>query len=50
MVEVLKKQKLVYTGNVQPQLGERGENKQLLSPYLPSPELIEAVNLAIYLG
>ncbi|MGI2903147.1 AAA family ATPase [Tolypothrix sp. VBCCA 56010] len=50
MVEVLNKQKLVYTGNVHPQPGERGENKQLLSPYLPSPELIEAVNLAIYLG
>ncbi|MFS0514488.1 AAA family ATPase [Nostoc sp. UIC 10607] len=40
---------LEYTGKVQPQLGERGTNGQLLYPYLPNPELVEAVNLAIYL-
>ncbi|MFN6563856.1 MAG: AAA family ATPase [Nostoc sp. ChiSLP01] len=40
---------LEYTGKVQPQLGERGANGQLLYPYLPNPELVEAVNLAIYL-
>lgn len=38
-----------YTGKVQPRLGERGANGQLLYPYLPNPELVEAVNLAIYL-
>ncbi|MBD2251799.1 AAA family ATPase [Nostoc parmelioides] len=38
-----------YTGKIQPTLGERGANGQLLYPYLPSPELIEVVNLAIYL-
>ncbi|MBN3924082.1 MoxR family ATPase [Nostoc sp. NMS4] len=49
MVEVLGRQFLEYTGKVQPQLGERGANGQLLYPYLPNPELVEAVNLAIYL-
>jgi MoxR-like ATPase len=38
-----------YTGKLQPKVGEQGRNGQLLSPYLPSPELVEAVNLAIYL-
>ena len=38
-----------YTGSVQPQPGERDETGQLLYPYLPSPELVEAVNIAIYL-
>jgi MoxR-like ATPase len=49
MVETVGRQFLEYTGQVQPQLGERGANGQLLYPYLPSPELVEAVNLAIYL-
>ncbi|AUB37287.1 MoxR-like ATPase [Nostoc flagelliforme CCNUN1] len=49
MVEVLDRQFLEYTGKVQPHLGERGANGQLLYPYLPNPELVEAVNLAIYL-
>ncbi|BAY19994.1 hypothetical protein NIES21_58640 (plasmid) [Anabaenopsis circularis NIES-21] len=49
MVEALSRQSLEYTGKVQPQLGERDKNGQLLYPYLPSPELVEAVNLAIYL-
>ena len=38
-----------YTGRIQPQWEERDETGQLLSPYLPSPELVEAVNIAIYL-
>ncbi|GJD21957.1 hypothetical protein RIVM261_069130 [Rivularia sp. IAM M-261] len=38
-----------YTGKVQPQLGERDASGQLMYPYLPYEELIEAVNLAIYL-
>jgi MoxR-like ATPase len=38
-----------YTGKLQPKVGEQGSNGQLLSPYLPSAELVEAVNLAIYL-
>ncbi len=49
MVETVGRQFLEYTGQVQPQLGERGANGQLLYPYLPSPELVEAVNLAIFL-
>lgn len=42
-------QTLEYTGKVQPQAGERDASGQLLYPYLPNEELIEAVNLAIYL-
>ncbi len=38
-----------YTGKVQPKDGERDANGQLLYPYLPDDDLIEAVNLAIYL-
>jgi MoxR-like ATPase len=38
-----------YTGKLQPQRGETDVNGQLLYPYLPNAELIEAVNLAIYL-
>jgi len=49
MDEILKPQQLEYTGAKQPKTGEQGSNGQLLSPYLPSPELVEAVNLAIYL-
>lgn len=49
MAEVLGKQVLEYTGKLQPKLGERGAKGQLLYPYLPNPELVEAVNLAIYL-
>ena len=40
---------LEYTGTQQPQLGERGTGGELLTPYLPNAELVEAVNLAIYL-
>jgi MoxR-like ATPase len=39
-----------YTGTIQPQKNERGKNGELLSPYFPSPELVEAVNLSIFLG
>lgn len=38
-----------YTGKVQPRWGEKDANGELLYPYLPDEELIEAVNLAIYL-
>ncbi len=39
-----------YSGNVQPRPGERDAvTGQLLTPYLPSDELVEAVNLAIFL-
>ena len=39
-----------YTGKVQPKNGERDpQTGQLLMPYLPSEELVEAVNLAIFL-
>ncbi|BAY12345.1 AAA family ATPase [Calothrix sp. NIES-2098] len=38
-----------YTGKAQPQPGERDWKGQILYPYLPNEELVEAVNLAIYL-
>jgi len=49
MDETLRPQQFEYIGTKQPQPGESGRNGQTLSPYLPSPELVEAVNLAIYL-
>ncbi len=49
MAEILTYNELEYTGKIQPQWGERDTNGQLLYPYLPYEELIEAVNLAIYL-
>jgi MoxR-like ATPase len=48
VVKTVTKQ-LEYTGKVQPQLGERDASGQQMYPYLPYEELIEAVNLAIYL-
>lgn len=39
-------QKLIYTGEIQPNMEEQ---KQGYFPYLPSPELKEVVELAIYL-
>lgn len=42
-------ERLEYTGTRQPQLGDRDETGRLLTPYLPEPALVEAVNLAIYL-
>ncbi len=39
-----------YTGQVQPPAGKRDpKTQQLLTPYLPSDDLVEAVNLAIFL-
>ncbi len=50
MAKALKKKRLQYMGKVQPKLGERDEKTgQLLYPYLPNEELVEVVNLAIYL-
>ncbi|MCC5616276.1 MoxR family ATPase [Nostoc sp. CHAB 5836] len=49
MVNTVNYKQLEYTGKVQPKLGDRDLNGQLLYPYLPYDELIEAVNLAIYL-
>ena len=48
MDEIVKQ--LRYTGEVRPQAGDRDPQTGLpLLPYLPSPELVEAVNLAIVL-
>jgi MoxR-like ATPase len=50
MAKTLNDKRLEYTGNVQPKQGERDDKTgQLLYPYLPSEELVEVVNLAIYL-
>ncbi|MBD2592836.1 MoxR family ATPase [Nostoc spongiaeforme FACHB-130] len=49
MAKALNK-RMKYTGEVQPQPGEQDpQTGQLLYPYLPSPKLVEAVNLAIAL-
>ena len=48
-METLSSLPLTYTGTVQPQWGEKDKTGQLLFPYLPSQELVEAVNIAIYL-
>jgi MoxR-like ATPase len=48
VVKTVTKQ-LEYTGKIQPKLGDRDANGQQMYPYLPYDELIEAVNLAIYL-
>lgn len=40
---------LNYTGKVQPPPGHEDEKGLTIYPYLPSPELVEAVNLAITL-
>jgi len=49
MDETVNSQQFEYTGAKQPETSEQESNGQLFSPYLPSPELVEAVNLAIYL-
>ena len=49
MAKTLSHNQLEYTGKVQPKAGEQDASGQLLYPYLPNEELIEAVNLAIYL-
>jgi MoxR-like ATPase len=41
--------RLEYTGGVQPEPGELDENGNPLFPYLPDPDLVEAVNLSIFL-
>ena len=40
---------LKYTGTVQPPQGYKDEKGLTIYPYLPSDELVEAVNLAITL-
>lgn len=50
MVETLNNKQMEYVGKVQPKPGERdSKTGQLLYPYLPNEEVVEAVNLAIYL-
>ncbi len=50
MAKALNDKRLEYTGKVQPKRGEQDpKTGQLLYPYLPSYELVEAANLAIYL-
>jgi MoxR-like ATPase len=49
MVEALNSKLPEYTGEVQPKSLGWEKNGQPLLPYFPSPELREAVNLAIYL-
>jgi MoxR-like ATPase len=49
MAETLIHRELKYTGKVQPTLGKRDASGLLLYPYLPYEDLVEAVNLAIYL-
>ncbi|MBE8997869.1 MoxR family ATPase [Nostoc sp. LEGE 12447] len=49
MVKALSDRIPEYTGKVQPKPAERKVNGQLLYPYLPSSELVEVVNLAVYL-
>ena len=39
----------IYTGKNSPKLGEKDAQGQPLYPYLPREELVEAVNLALYL-
>jgi MoxR-like ATPase len=49
MAEILNIQPLEYTGKIDAHEEKRGTNHKLLYPYLPSQELVEAVNLAIFL-
>lgn len=49
MDHVLTRDRLKYTGKVQPKSGEKDKYGQSLYGYLPDAALIEAVNLAIYL-
>ncbi len=49
MAKTLSHNQLEYTGKVQPKAGEQDASGHLVSPYLPNEDLIEAVNLAIYL-
>lgn len=49
MVETLKSQPLEYQGKTQFKTSQQESNGQRAIPYLPSLELVEAVNLSIYL-
>lgn len=49
MDEALRLQPLEYTGKHPPIPDDKAAMGQLSPPYLPSPELVEAVNLATYL-
>lgn len=49
MDEVQTNTQLRYTGKIQPKPREYDASGQLLYPYLPDDDLVEAVNLAIYL-
>jgi MoxR-like ATPase len=49
MDEAVRGRSVEYTGTKQPQPGARGANGELLLPYLPNADLVEAVNLAMYL-
>jgi MoxR-like ATPase len=49
MAETVRGRSVEYTGTKQPENGERGANGELLVPYLPNADLVEAVNLAMYL-
>lgn len=49
MATTLNSDRLEYKGTKQPGAGE-SYNGRLIYPYLPSPELVDVVNLAIYLG
>ncbi|NEQ66993.1 MAG: MoxR family ATPase [Symploca sp. SIO2D2] len=48
-METLGNQQLQYTGKVQPQDGEKDAYGQRLYPYFPHDNLVEVVNLAIFL-
>lgn len=49
MAQILNNKPLEYRGEKQPQLGECDAKGYPLYPYLPNEEMIEAINLAIYL-
>lgn len=49
MDKVLDGNQYIYTGKVQPQMGDRDAAGRPIERYLPGESLIEAVNLAIYL-
>jgi MoxR-like ATPase len=49
VVTTLNSDRLEYTGTKQPKPGESYKGKPIY-PYLPSPKLVDVVNLAIYLG
>ena len=48
-MDTLEPQQLEYRGIKQPKAEEQGSQGQRILPYLPNPELVEAVNLAVYL-